>query len=123
MPAPTSRLAYTDCFSVYDQALEADRGVRIKFVEYGDAMNYRLRLHYARSLDRKDNKQIYEPGDKLYGRSVYDVIRVVIKNIEGAFYLYLEKMDGSNLEVEPIEDEPVPEMAEAMPVPKIDRRV
>lgn len=123
MPASTSRLAYEDCFNVYEQALDADKGVRIKFSDYGDAMNFRTRLHYARTIERKDNKEIYAVGERLHGRSVYDVIRCTIRNIEGSFYIYLEKL--ATPEVESIEDEPVPEPVEeeAKPTPAIDRRL
>lgn len=128
MPTSPSRLAYVDCFNIYDQALEANKGIRIRFPEFGDAMNFRLRLHAARAIDRKDNKEIYADDHKYHGRSIYDVIKATVKNIKGKFYVYLEKLDGNNLEVEPIEDEEaivglaMAEPLVAPPTPKVERR-
>lgn len=121
MSTSPSRLHYADCFSVYDQAIEADKGIRIRFPDFGAAMNYRVRLHTARAIDRKDNKEIYPDGEKLHGRSIYDPIRCVVKNLDGTFYLYLEKMDGANLEVESL-DEPEPEAVEDQPE-VVERRI
>jgi hypothetical protein len=124
MSTSPSRLSYADCFNIYDQALEADRGIRIKFLEHGDAMNFRVRLHTARAIDRKDNKEIYADGERLHGRSIYDVIRATVRNIEGGFYIYLEKMDGNNLEVESLDEpEAEPAIGEAPPAPAVDRRI
>lgn len=100
MAMSDSRAAYIDVFKVLDQAMEDPVGVRIKFTDNGDAMRYRLRINYARKLDRQDNREIYDVGHKMYGRSIYDPIQAIIEKDGDAFWLYVRKADAIPLAIE-----------------------
>lgn len=129
MVTSTSRLSYDDCFTLFEQAIHDSHGTRIKFASREAAWHFRIRFHTARAIDRKENKSIYAPGDKLYGCSIYDPIVIQLKSINGDHYLYLTKRDASHFEVEnlsEIEDEPpqpIPTPLAAQGVTQIKRRV
>lgn len=104
MVTSTSRLAYDDCFALMDQALEDDKGIRIRFVDQGSAMSLRLRIHAARVIDRNDNIEIYEADHPLHGKSVYDRLKASIRAIDGDIYLHLEKNSADNYEIESLSE-------------------
>lgn len=93
MTLPDNLLAYGDCTELLSQAVEDPRGVRLRVEDYDKAMHERSRIHYCRTLHRRESTLIYEPGDPMYGKSQYDIITIRIKNINGEFYLYLERND------------------------------
>lgn len=103
MSLPTSRLSYGDCFEVYDKCLESARGIRIRMPDRDVAWFFRMRLHMARSIDRKENKAIYEKGEPMHGCSLYDPIAIRIRTIGDECWVYLEPITSINLEIEPIE--------------------
>ena len=91
MTAPTTRLSYGDAYEAFDRAKDDPKGIRVKFEDFAGAATFRSRLHYARQVDRRDNLQIYEESDPLYGRSVYDTLVVRIKpDTEGCSWVYIE---------------------------------
>ena len=93
MSLSDSRLSYTDCYEAMDRALEDEKGIRVVVEDNNAATYYRMRLHQARKIDRRHNKSVYEPGDKLYGHSVYDVLIFRIReDIEGAWWVYMEQV-------------------------------
>lgn len=104
MPVSSSRLSYSDCFTLFDKALEDTKGARYQVsggASKSDAWYFRLRMHNARQIDRKDNKEIYEVGTKLHGRSIYDPLLIQIKeDIEGKFWIYVvhTEIDGAEIE-------------------------
>ena len=121
MTLPDNLLAYQDCTELLAQAVEDPCGVRLKVRDFDQAVNERSRIHYCRKLHRRESMSIYAEGDPMYGKSEYDVITVRIKNIDGEFYLYLERNDKIRGEVEKlseIEAEP-----EAEPEQLVARRV
>lgn len=97
MPVSSSRLSYSDCFTLFERALEDTKGARFQPKasksdgNYGDCYHFRLRMHQARAIDRKDNKEIYEPGEPLYGRSILDPLVIQIKgpDSEGLHWIYV----------------------------------
>lgn len=89
MASSRDRITYAPEYQVLDKALEDGTGVRLKFTEHGEAVHYRLRLHSARRADRQSNRETYEPGDDMYGKSVYDPLVVRLKEINGSTYLYV----------------------------------
>jgi len=101
---PTSRQAYQDCFDLFDKAIEDPKGIRFKVADYDEAFRMRQRLHYARSLDRKANETMYEPGMKMHGCSIYDPIAVRIKELKSGTYLYVEPIDLDHDKVETLSD-------------------
>lgn len=93
MAGSTSRLSYQDCFELYDKALAAAKGIRHRAGSKDAAMHLKSRLHYARSIDRKDNREVYDEGEPLYGRSAYDPITIRLRQHGGAWWLYLLRVD------------------------------
>ena len=92
MSLNNSRRSYDDCFSLFDRALEADRGIRIEVDDIRAANYLRMRMHHARTIDRRDNKLIYpDPEDAMHGRSIYDVFVIRIEDGEPKAWVYLDK--------------------------------
>lgn len=140
MSLPTSILSYGDCFKVMDAALEDDIGCRVKIEDYGAARFFRMRMNYARRLDRAKNAEIYEEGHRMHGCSQYDslVFRVRLDQVGGEefYWVYAEKQDivlgeiqplsegiGSSAEAEMPEPDEVAEPAESLQIEPIQRRV
>ena len=76
MPLPNSAGAYIDCYSVFDRAVADSRGARVAFDTFSEARHFQLRMNYARTLQRRDNSEIYDRGHPLWGTSVYDSLMV-----------------------------------------------
>lgn len=99
MPVSSSRLSYSDCFTLFEKALEDTKGARFQPKSsktdvpgnYGDCYHFRLRMHQARAIDRKDNREIFDPGDPLYGRSLLDPLVIQIKgpDSDGMHWIYV----------------------------------
>ena len=124
MTLPTSLLSYQDCTELLDSAIADDFGIRYKVADYDEAMHEQSRIHMCRKLHREANKTIYEEGDPLYGRSIYDAIVVRIKNLDGKFFLYLERNDKVRGTIEPLSTlEPEPEPGPPLKISGVSRRV
>lgn len=101
MTIPTNRMSYADIYDRYDLALEDPKGIRIPFDTEEEAMHYRMRLHNARAIDRKENAKLYAKGEPLHGQSAYDVLQVRIREGEdGTWFVYIEPKDKYIGEVE-----------------------
>jgi len=78
MTTPVSRLAYAAEYELLDQALASEKGVQRLFPGKtdgrGQAFNFRVRLHQARTFDRHLSKDVYEPGHDMYGQTPYSVL-------------------------------------------------
>ena len=102
MPLPKSMIAYEDCREVYERAAESAEaggpGVRVRLATWADANYFRMRMNNCRAINRRDNADIYDPGDPLYKGSLWDALMVTIKRVDGEFYVYVEphgiKLDG-----------------------------
>ena len=107
MALPKSSLAYTDCYEVYERAMESVEGegpgVRVRLASWSDANYFRMRMNNARAINRQDNGEVYSPGDPLYKRSVWDALMVTIKQVDNEFYVYVEP---HGIDVETIEEIP-----------------
>ncbi len=66
-------------------------------------------MHYFRSLDRKANEAVYQPGHAMHGSSVYDDFVVqIIKDIADEFWLYIQPRSAKVLAIEGLSDvEPI----------------
>ncbi|SRR5260221_7474857 len=104
MTLPNSLLSYQDCTELLDRAIEDDNGIRWEVPDYGQAMHQQSRLHYCRKLHRLENARIYDDTHHLYNRSVYDAIVVRIRNIDGQFFLYLERNDKVRGKIESLSE-------------------
>ena len=112
MVTSTSRLAYSDCFDLMDKAIADPKGIKIKFSAGEDAWHFRIRLHTARKIDRQDNKDIYDQGHPMHGRSVYDQLTMRIRKTNDFAWLRLERIDTREFEIESLtEPEREPELA------------
>jgi hypothetical protein len=107
--ASTSRLAYDDVFECYDRALKDEFGIRIKFESHGDIMHFRSRLNVARSIDRKDNREIYPRDHPMHGVSQYDRIICRVREVDGVWWLYMLPILGAGaLEIESLTSFDIP---------------
>ena len=111
MATSTSRLAYNDCFDVLDEALANKKGIRVEVPDWNTGNYYRLRLHSARAIDRKDNKETYPDDHKLYGRSIYDQLVVRLREEGKKWWMYIERFSTENLNIEPLGEENVIEQS------------
>jgi len=112
MVTSTSRLAYSDCFELMDKAIADPKGIKVKFAAGEDAWHFRIRLHTARKIDRIDNKDIYDVGHPMHGRSVYDQLTMRIRKSADHAWLRLERIDTREFEIESLtEPESEPELA------------
>jgi hypothetical protein len=107
MSLSESVLAYSDCKEFFERAMDTERGARIPFRTSKEAEYWRMRCNQFRKLDRRENMVIHEVGTKMYGRSEYDMLTMVIKESpEPLFWVYAEKRTLADGLVEDIpEDE------------------
>lgn len=71
-------------------------------VDFDSAVHFRMRLHTARAIDRRDNAAVYPVGDPMHGTSVYDALIIRIKNIDGEIYVYAEHLSIEPGALEPL---------------------
>lgn len=90
MPLPKSRLAYLDCFEIYEKAEASATGVRVRMADENAAVYFRMRMNNARAIDRRDNEDTYKPGEPLYKASTWDALMVTIKKVDDDYYVYVE---------------------------------
>lgn len=92
MTTSISRLSYSDCFEALEKAIADPLGQRIRLRSENECNHLRMRIHQARSIDRKDNRSVYEADHPMYGRSIYDPLVLRIRHIDEVWYLYLEQV-------------------------------
>lgn len=94
MTIPSNRMSYQDVYEKYDLAREDPKGIRIPFATRGEAQFYQMRLHTARSIDRRENAKMYNEDHPLHGQSAYDTLQVRIRQGEdGTYFVYIEPKD------------------------------
>jgi hypothetical protein len=86
----STRVSYLDCYEVLDRALAEEIGLKLKFTREGDASHFRLRLNSARALNRRENAEIYQQGDPLYGSSIYDKLVIKYRLRDGVHWLLIQ---------------------------------
>lgn len=91
MVTSNSRLSYSDCFDLFDQALADTAGIRIEFATEGEAMQYRVRMHTARQINRKDNRETYTVDHPMHGQSPYDELIVRIRQVDEVWWMYIQR--------------------------------
>lgn len=120
MSNSNARMAYLDCYDILDKAVEDNHGCRVRVPNIEAAFHLRMRLHQARKIDRKENNLKYEPGEKMYGQSIYDLVVIRIRSIDGFVFLYLEKPTAKPLHVETLSDLPE-DQQKALPAPSLQK--
>ena len=128
MTMPDSILAYQDCLELFDRALADQVGIRVRCSSWDEASYLRLRMHKARSLDRRRNKEAYAIGHQMHGGSAYDELLVTIKADGERIFIYLKKRKVEEEAVEglsEVEDDRATPFAKARPAitVQVNRRV
>ena len=94
MTIPTNRMSYADVYEKFDEAKDDPKGIRIPFDTRAEAMHYQMRMHNARSVDRRENAKLYDKTHPLHGQSSYDTLQVRIREAEdGTWFVYIEPKD------------------------------
>ncbi len=102
MTFSASRLAFADCFKLFDDAVASEKGIKFRVKNRRHAYHYRNRLNHARRLDRRDNLDTYtDLSHPLHGRSVYDGLTVVM-HFDSSWWLMIEKVEGREFDVQPL---------------------
>lgn len=78
MPRTDAKFAYEDCYAVLDKALLDGEGVRVGQPSEDACHVFRHRLNYARTLDRRQNKDVYDRSHPMFGQSEYDRLQFTI---------------------------------------------
>lgn len=107
MPVSSSRLSYDDCFTLFDKALADTKGARYQVSggDYGKNQYFRMRMHQARALDRADNKLLFNLGDPLFGRSVYDTLVIQLReDTEHKWWVYVTHTEIDAAEIESLSE-------------------
>ena len=60
-----------DARDVLDQALAAEKGLRIEFESESKMLRFRFRLYSARKRDKEQARRVYEPGHPMWGKTPY----------------------------------------------------
>jgi hypothetical protein len=111
-----------------EKAMEDPKGIRIKFATEEDAWLYRLRLHNARKIDRRENEENYEKGHGMHGKSPYDLLIMRLRQVlngNGSWWLRIEKLSIDNLEIENLSEANeadeirAPKLPGPLPIPTI----
>lgn len=92
MSTSLSRNAYADCFVLFDRAAASPIGIRYKVLSKGKAVNLRMRMNYARTLDRREAREIYPADDPNHGVSPYDSLIIRIHSDRDGWWIYIEPM-------------------------------
>jgi len=103
-----SLLAFDDVREIYQQAIDSESGIRVKFTSNGRALAARHRFNSYRKADRAENCKIYSEDHPMFGRSVYDrlILRIPKQGMEDDMYLYIEKRSANQFEIEPLTSKP-----------------
>ncbi len=92
MALSNSILAYNDCKEFLERAVDDEKGARIPFRTEKEAEYWRMRCNQFRSLDRQQNRMIFELGHKMHGHSEYDGLTMIIKHSQDGYaWVYAEK--------------------------------
>lgn len=84
--------AFDDEYAAWKRALEDPKGIRIPFEREGDAIQFRLRMHKARALDRDLAREAFDREHPMFGRSIYDELTVRVNWVDGVCYLYIDRI-------------------------------
>ena len=93
MSLPTSLLSYKDCADTFEKTLLSPQGIRVRMPSFEKANFFRMRCHYFRTLDRRNNARIYESDHAMHGCSQFDPVVLKIRLIDSQFWLYFERQE------------------------------
>ena len=90
MALTDSIAAYEDCFQAFERAAKSKKGIRILFEDKKTANYFRLRMNYARVLQRREAVRMYDRTDPRW-----DVTNEKKKEVLAAFEEAFELKAGS----------------------------
>jgi hypothetical protein len=105
MSANTSRLAYQDCFTLFERANEEPLGIKFRCESDNFATYFRARLNKARTIDREDNALAYDSDHPMHGRSVYDDISISVRNGAAGTWIIMQKISSRKFEIVSLTEE------------------
>lgn len=94
MPAALFLGAHQRYLDIWQQALESEKGIRLKSESPTDL---RARLYHARAADRRNNAKIYPADNPLHNRSFYDHLTIRLE--EGAVRIESGEIGIQEIEV------------------------
>lgn len=102
MALPKVTAAYEDCYEYFDQAQASANGIRILLDKETKAKHLQFRLQQARSLERDDNKRLYDRTDPRWGKSIHDKFRVAVREAaeKDGWWVYIEPWSTDAVTVE-----------------------
>lgn len=103
MSLPDQIAAYEDCFDLYSSALADSIGVRARFPNHVDAKLMQMRMHQARSLQRRESIRLYDKTDLRWNKSEFDPLKVSVRvDDEDRWWVYVIR-HGQEIEtIEPL---------------------
>jgi hypothetical protein len=91
MALSDSRNAYEDCYAILDMAVASEKGIRYHESSQSLAKHLINRLNYARALNRRMNKEIFDETDPRHGVSTYDSLIVSRPKLDdGKWWVYIQ---------------------------------
>lgn len=96
MGLSSSILSFPDIKKYLDDAVDSENGLRVCFANNKEAVTFRHRCNWYRSLDRKVNKELYPFDHIMHGRSLYDTLMMKIREND----VLLEKVKITALKTE-----------------------
>lgn len=105
MTLSNSRLAFKDCYELFELAMSDPKGVKVRFDKQNDALHFRHRMHQARKLDREDNKRVHPADSPMHGLSEFDKITVRIERDEHGHWLRLTKIEAQAFDIVSLSEE------------------
>jgi hypothetical protein len=76
MPAAANLDAHKAYLEVWQQALEAPRGIRVRTAS---PLDFRARMYHARAADRRANAKIYPPDHLMHSKSYFDALAIKLE--------------------------------------------
>lgn len=94
MGSATNLSSYDDVSGLLDEAIQTEKGTRVRVETMGEARNLAQRCNACRSNYRKRSKRNSEPESRDYGTTPWDGLRISPVEEAGSYYVYLRKYSG-----------------------------
>lgn len=101
---PESNESLSQVYELMDKALAAEKGIKIQLDTPGMATKLRHRCYQARVAERRASKVINKPEDKLYGKSVYDVLKFDIDESKSSLIILNKGTEMAAMGIEGVEE-------------------
>ena len=88
-----------DVLVVLEKAVEAEKGIILKFESHAERHNFRQKCYQVRTADRKENAKIYEVGEPGHNKSEFDFLRLENINVEEELGFHLKLVNVKRLTI------------------------